>query len=60
MCEVGREAELTLQDLINGLFSILTGERRLQLEDINRGYTHMTNLDSLCIKRSEVKSLVRL
>ena len=30
LCEVGRQAELTLQDLVNRLFSVFTGERWLQ------------------------------
>ena len=30
--EVGREAELALQDLVDGLFAVLAGERRLRLE----------------------------
>lgn len=33
MCEVGRQAELTLQDLVDRLFPVLTGERRLKGEE---------------------------
>lgn len=30
LCEVGRQTELTLQDLVDGLFPVFTGERWLQ------------------------------
>lgn len=30
LCEVGRQTQLTLQDLVDGLFPVLAGKRRLQ------------------------------
>lgn len=38
LCEVGWQAEFALQDLVNGLFTVLTGERWLQSEQTNGGW----------------------
>lgn len=57
LCEVGRQAEFTLQDLVDGLFPVFAGERRLDRKRLHKiarfrfdkstlraGFFHMANV----------------
>lgn len=57
LCEVGRQAEFALQDLVDGLFPVFAGERRLDRKRLHKtarfrfdesalraGFFHMTRV----------------